>query len=123
MQATPAALSAQSKTSRKAILDAFEIFRVAIDDANDRRERLVKISRDITIHSKRVIFLLHRLVTTPAAEGPEERTTPPSKEEIRATEIAAAKEAFVKLNEIKVFFNAIANELEGQETDRYNQAM
>lgn len=30
-----------------------------IDEKNDRYERIIKISRDITIESKRIIFLLH----------------------------------------------------------------
>jgi len=32
-----------------------------LDTCHDRHERLVKLSRDITIESKRVIFLLHRI--------------------------------------------------------------
>ena len=32
-----------------------------LDEHNDRHERLVKLSRDITIESKRIIFLLHRI--------------------------------------------------------------
>jgi len=32
-----------------------------LDSGHDRHERLVKLSRDITIESKRVIFLLHRI--------------------------------------------------------------
>lgn len=32
-----------------------------LDEHNDRNERLVKLSRDITIESKRIIFLLHRV--------------------------------------------------------------
>ena len=31
-----------------------------LDSRHDRRERLVKLSRDITIESKRIIFCLHR---------------------------------------------------------------
>jgi predicted translin family RNA/ssDNA-binding protein len=34
---------------------------VELDDKNDRYERIVKISRDITIESKRIIFLLHTI--------------------------------------------------------------
>lgn len=30
-----------------------------LDDKQDRYERIVKIGRDITIESKRIIFLLH----------------------------------------------------------------
>lgn len=38
----------------------FEGFRAELDDYNDRRERLIKASRDVTTASKRLIFLLHR---------------------------------------------------------------
>ncbi|KAJ3045728.1 hypothetical protein HDV00_007854 [Rhizophlyctis rosea] len=44
-----------------AILEAFTTFSTALDDMHDRRERIIKISRDITIASKRMIFLLHRV--------------------------------------------------------------
>lgn len=38
----------------------FEAFRNEIDAFNDRRERLIKTSRDVTALSKKVIFHLHR---------------------------------------------------------------
>lgn len=34
-----------------------------LDDKHDRYERIVKLSRDITIESKRIIFLLHNINT------------------------------------------------------------
>ena len=36
-----------------------------LDQRHDKRERLVKLSRDITIESKRIIFLLHRIKQLP----------------------------------------------------------
>ena len=33
---------------------------VFLDSRHDKRERLVKLSRDVTIESKRIIFCLHR---------------------------------------------------------------
>ncbi|KAF7320012.1 Translin-associated protein X [Mycena kentingensis (nom. inval.)] len=44
------------------LLETFTVFRGEIDDANDRRERLIKISRDVTNISKKAIFLLHRII-------------------------------------------------------------
>lgn len=41
------------------ILCEFLKMRDIIDEKNDRYERIIKISRDITIESKRIIFLLH----------------------------------------------------------------
>jgi len=39
----------------------FQMCSKKLDEHNDRHERLVKLSRDITIESKRIIFLLHRV--------------------------------------------------------------
>lgn len=41
------------------IYQQFKQFSKELDDKNDRHERIVKQSRDITIESKRIIFLLH----------------------------------------------------------------
>lgn len=41
----------------------FGAFRDELDEHYDRRERLIKISRDITNASKKIIFSLHRLLT------------------------------------------------------------
>lgn len=50
-----------SGTSRSTWIQTnFETFRDEIDSHNDRRERLIKTSRDITALSKKLIFLLHR---------------------------------------------------------------
>ena len=49
-----------SSSSSSTVLEAFGTFRDEIDAHNDRRERLIKSSRDVTSLSKKVIFLLHR---------------------------------------------------------------
>ncbi|KAG8979854.1 hypothetical protein FRB90_007870, partial [Tulasnella sp. 427] len=46
-----------------AVHAAFESFRDELDQHHDRRERLIKTSRDVTILSKKIIFSLHRLLT------------------------------------------------------------
>ncbi|CRK90055.1 CLUMA_CG003776, isoform A [Clunio marinus] len=43
------------------IIKQFQIYSVELDDKHDRHERLVKASRDVTIESKRIIFLLHNI--------------------------------------------------------------
>lgn len=43
------------------IMKQFRKYREILDDKNDRFERIVKASRDITIESKRIIFLLHNI--------------------------------------------------------------
>ena len=40
-----------------------------LDKRHDKREKLVKLSRDITIESKRIIFLLHRIKKLPSVES------------------------------------------------------
>ena len=42
-----------------------------LDRRHDKRERLVKLSRDITIESKRIIFLLHRIKQLPKEDKEE----------------------------------------------------
>lgn len=55
-----AAAAAGTASSSSKVLEAFGSFRDEIDAHNDRRERLIKSSRDVTALSKKVIFLLHR---------------------------------------------------------------
>ncbi|GLD56148.1 translin-associated protein X [Lates japonicus] len=43
------------------IVAVFKVFQQELDTKHDKYERLVKISRDVTIESKRAIFLLHRV--------------------------------------------------------------
>lgn len=55
-----------SSTSKKyddcsPIVQAFYTYQADLDKKHDRYERLVKLSRDVTIESKRVIFLLQRV--------------------------------------------------------------
>ncbi|XP_014771456.2 translin-associated protein X isoform X2 [Octopus bimaculoides] len=42
------------------LLENFRTYQVKIDARHDKYERIVKLGRDITIESKRIIFLLHR---------------------------------------------------------------
>lgn len=45
------------------IMKLFQDYSRELDDKHDRYERIVKISRDITIESKRIISLLHNTGT------------------------------------------------------------
>ncbi len=42
------------------VIQAFREYQTELDSRHDKHERLVKLSRDVTIESKRIIFLLHR---------------------------------------------------------------
>ncbi|XP_060585578.1 translin-associated protein X-like [Ruditapes philippinarum] len=43
------------------VIQMFRGFQQELDQRHDKHERIVKLSRDITIESKRAIFLLHRV--------------------------------------------------------------
>ena len=45
---------------RNAFTPMFEQFRAELDEHHDRRERIIKASRDITAASKKIIFTLQR---------------------------------------------------------------
>lgn len=47
-------------TNMDATQELFGLYQKKLDAKNDKFERLVKLSRDITIESKRLIFQLHR---------------------------------------------------------------
>ncbi|XP_045766801.1 translin-associated protein X [Maniola jurtina] len=50
------------------VLAMFKDAALKLNDRQDRHERLVKLSRDITIESKRIIFLLHSAITEESTE-------------------------------------------------------
>ncbi|CDO70268.1 hypothetical protein BN946_scf184942.g68 [Trametes cinnabarina] len=102
--------SAAALTSRDSVLGAFETFRDELDDHNDRRERLIKSSRDITNLSKKLIFLLHRIVTEDAGESDD-----------RLLGLRAATRAKPKLNEIQSLFARMREELAGDRFWRYQR--
>jgi len=54
-----------SSPHRKSIFEMFREMAVQLDERHDKYERIVKLSRDITIDSKKIIFLLHRHTTEP----------------------------------------------------------
>ena len=49
-----------SVVSDSPMIHLFQAFQLEIDSRHDKHERIVKLSRDVTIESKRIIFLLHR---------------------------------------------------------------
>ncbi|KAF5900357.1 translin-associated protein X, partial [Clarias magur] len=50
------------------VFEAFKVFQQELDTRHDKYERLVKLNRDVTIESKRTIFLLHRVTSVPNVE-------------------------------------------------------
>uniref|UniRef100_A0A3B4ZJM2 Translin-associated protein X n=1 Tax=Stegastes partitus TaxID=144197 RepID=A0A3B4ZJM2_9TELE len=92
------------------ILDAFLmlkhlflIFQQELDTKHDKYERLVKISRDVTIESKRTIFLLHRMTNVPDPED-------------------VLNDAEVKLDGVRQKIGQIAEELRGEDIFQFHRA-
>ncbi|TFK57487.1 Translin [Heliocybe sulcata] len=83
------------------IVNVFEHFREDLDDNNDRRERLIKSSRDITNLSKKCIFLLHRIATED------------SQDDFHSRGMRAVQQARPKLREIQRLFASMKPELVG----------
>lgn len=101
---TDAAQDRDANTSSSSpVIAAFKVFQQELDTRHDKYERLVKISRDVTIESKRTIFLLHRV------------TSVPDTEEI-------LKEADAKLDGVRQKIGLIAEELRGEDIHQFHRA-
>ncbi|KAF7339958.1 Translin-associated protein X [Mycena venus] len=90
------------------VLNVFEQFREDLDEGNDRRERLIKASRDVTNISKKAIFLLHRIVLEDATDD-------------RALVLRAAVSGREKLSEANAIFATMRPELVGDRFWRYQR--
>ncbi|KAJ8713217.1 hypothetical protein PYW07_013587 [Mythimna separata] len=69
---TLASVARETATSLPADSPVLAIFKEAaykLNERQDRHERLVKLSRDVTIESKRIIFLLHSPITKDSSEN------------------------------------------------------
>lgn len=86
------------------VIQQFRLYSNELDTKHDKFEKLVKLSRDITIESKRIIFLLHTL----------------DKESKRESVLGEAK---LRLDNMgKTLFKNIAYELDGQDIYQYLKA-
>ncbi|GAB0097671.1 translin-associated protein X [Sergentomyia squamirostris] len=87
------------------VLVSFRQYARELDDKHDRYERIVKIGRDITIESKRLIFLLHTI--DPKKNNREK----------------VLEESQQRLDKIcQTSFSKIAKELEGRDQYQYTRA-
>ncbi|NXO94701.1 TSNAX protein, partial [Certhia brachydactyla] len=87
-----------------ALMTSFKSFQLELDTRHDKYERLVKLSRDITIESKRTIFLLHRFTSAPNGE-----------------EILSESE--VKLDAVRRKIKQVAQELIGEDMYQFHRAI
>lgn len=85
------------------VIAAFKVFQQELDTKHDKYERLVKISRDVTIESKRTIFLLHRVTSVPDTED-------------------ILNEADGKLDAVRQKIGQIAEELRGEDIHQFHRA-
>ncbi|XP_056147360.1 translin-associated protein X isoform X1 [Lampris incognitus] len=85
------------------VIAAFRVFQQELDTKHDKHERLFKISRDVTIESKRTIFLLHRVTSVPDVED-------------------ILKESDVKLDGVRQKIGLIAEELRGEDIFQFHRA-
>lgn len=86
------------------IIKTFQMYAAELDDKHDRYERIVKIGRDITIESKRIIFLLHNV-----------------DKENKREEILKETETRLQ-NLVTNSFKLVAKELENQDNFQYIRA-
>ncbi|KAI8995896.1 Translin [Gaertneriomyces semiglobifer] len=98
----PSALSQSTPDSE--ILSLFRSFSERIDAMNDKRERIIKISRDITIQSKRIISHLQRITSAP-------------------DKVRILKEAHEKRAQVVDLFREVARELRGPDEHKYRRAV
>ncbi|XP_075452958.1 translin-associated protein X [Ascaphus truei] len=89
--------------SSSSVIIAFKSFQHELDTRHDKYERLVKLGRDITIESKRTIFLLHRVTSTP------------NKDEVLT-------ESEAKLDAVRQKIKQVAQELVGEDMYQYHRA-
>ncbi|KAL7586627.1 uncharacterized protein LOC111904369 [Lactuca sativa] len=57
----PRSIATESAPTSSSMKDSFSRYAEYLNQFNDKRERVVKASRDITINSKKVIFQVHRI--------------------------------------------------------------
>ncbi|KAI0004135.1 Translin [Russula compacta] len=89
-----------------ALSSAFEAFRDHLDEHYDRRERLIKVNRDISAASKKVIFLLQRILNETSNDD-------------HGLSLRAAIEAKRKLADTHAMLRSITHELVGSRFWRY----
>ncbi|KAG1682051.1 Translin-associated protein X [Nymphon striatum] len=84
----------------------FQQYQGLLDDRYNKHERLVKLSRDITIESKRIIFLLHRITD----EGSKHDILLEADKKLKALEETKLKQVAeeIKDDEIFLFLKAIS---------------
>jgi predicted translin family RNA/ssDNA-binding protein len=91
-------------SSSTSVHDLFQGFREELDEFNDRRERLIKASRDITNLSKKAIFDLQRSLLPDGTRNQ-----------------AAVKDAHTKLKQVQDKYREMSEEITGDRFWRHQR--
>ncbi|BGP13207.1 hypothetical protein JCM10213_000214 [Rhodosporidiobolus nylandii] len=94
----------QKRSRADALLDSFQSYRTELDTHYAQRERIVKLSRDITALSKQLIFALHRIAT---GKGKK----------------VVLREADGKMKELRALFEKLQGEVQGEAFWRYERSV
>ena len=97
-------------------VSSIQSFQKQLDAKYDKHERLVKLSRDCTIQSKRIIFLLHRIPTSDLEETDKEMSSCSN----QFNDLIS--EADQKLQNVAVILKKIAVELQNDDPERFHTA-
>lgn len=88
----------------------FDEFRQELDSHNDRRERIIKASRDITNISKNTIFLLHRIMNEDSPDAAKQSKR-------------AYQSAMKKLGEVQALYARLRIEFQGDLFWRHHRSV
>lgn len=99
--AAPEATMSEASEPVSPVLSLFQAYSAELDEHYDRRERIIKTSRDITALSKKLIFHLHRVTQ----RNPK----------------AVLREAQPKLKELADRFDSLQEDLAGERYWRYQR--
>ncbi|GAA5857496.1 hypothetical protein JCM9279_004417 [Rhodotorula babjevae] len=94
-------------TRAAALLSAFTAFRTELDTHHAQRERVVKLSRDVTALSKQLIFVLHRVGAAAPGKGRE----------------GVMREAEGKMEGLRALFARLQSEVRGADFWRYERSV
>ncbi|GAA5936853.1 hypothetical protein JCM3775_002725 [Rhodotorula graminis] len=97
----------QPPTRAAALLSAFTAFRTELDTHHAQRERIVKLSRDVTALSKQLIFVLHRVGAAAPGDARDR----------------VVREAEAKMEGLRALFARLQGEVSGADFWRYERSV